>query len=298
MENLKDTGHIPELDGIRGVAIAMVLLFHYFYVPAAVTPGGLAEHVLRPLRVGWTGVDLFFVLSGFLIGGILLDERQSSSYFKTFYARRFYRIVPLYAVVLCACYLFALLVEHDHAPQFSWMFLIRLPWLPYVFFAQNFWMASRNTLGMPGLGATWSLAVEEQFYLTLPLIVWLFGPRRLRHILVGMIIGAPILRTILCFAWSGKYMLPFMLMPCRADSLLLGVLAAIVMRTPASRLWIENHRRTIVVVMLVLLAGCVFVSPYPTSFLMKSIGYTWIALLYAISLVYALTRRGACSAGF
>lgn len=104
-ENSKQNAHIPELDGIRGVAIALVLSFHFFNVSAVVTPGGVAHYVLAPLRLGWTGVDLFFVLSGFLIGGILLDARGSSSYFKTFYVRRFYRIVPLYALVLGACYI-------------------------------------------------------------------------------------------------------------------------------------------------------------------------------------------------
>ena len=103
-EDSKELAHIPELDGMRGVAIAMVLMFHYFYVPAILTPGGLAWHVSAPLRLGWTGVDLFFVLSGFLIGGILLDARGSSSYFKPFYTRRFFRIVPLYALVICAGY--------------------------------------------------------------------------------------------------------------------------------------------------------------------------------------------------
>src|ERR1700734_3573102 len=78
----KENAHIPELDGIRGGAIAVVVMFHFFYTAAAPTPGGLAWHAIAPLRIGWTGVDLFFVLSGFLIGGILLDARESSNYFR------------------------------------------------------------------------------------------------------------------------------------------------------------------------------------------------------------------------
>ena len=86
-------GRIPELDGLRGMAILLVLVGHYFAVP-----GTGAASLLNGywFRLGWTGVDLFFVLSGFLIGGILLDVRDSPNYFKTFYARRFFRIIPLY----------------------------------------------------------------------------------------------------------------------------------------------------------------------------------------------------------
>src|SRR5580658_5282603 len=117
-ESSQENVHIPELDGIRGVAIALVLLFHFLYGPATIVPGGLAWHLLAPLRLGWTGVDLFFVLSGFLIGGILMDARSAKNYFATFYTRRFYRIVPLYVLVLCACYLQNVLVESGNVTRF------------------------------------------------------------------------------------------------------------------------------------------------------------------------------------
>ncbi len=95
------SGRIPELDGIRGIAIGMVLIAHCFDIVSR--PGSALAYALVPLRLDWTGVDLFFVLSGFLIGGILLDARESSNYFRVFYTRRFFRIVPIYAVLLlCA----------------------------------------------------------------------------------------------------------------------------------------------------------------------------------------------------
>jgi peptidoglycan/LPS O-acetylase OafA/YrhL len=295
-ESSKEIAHVPELDGIRGVAIAMVLMFHYVYVPAIVAPGGLAWHVLAPLRIGWTGVDLFFVLSGFLIGGILLDARGSSNYFKVFYVRRFYRIVPLYVVVLGACYILTVVVERRHASQFDWMLESRLPWFSYMLYVQNFWMTSFSRFGMPGLGATWSLAVEEQFYMTLPLLVWLFDRRRLRNFLIGLVIAAPVIRTVLRFVWPVKDTLPFVMMPCRADALLLGVLAAIAMRSPSNRTWVENHGRLILGAIFVLLGGCavsIHVSPEPTSRLMQTVGYTWMALLYSLVLVYVLTNTSS-----
>ena len=300
-ESRNENVHIPELDGIRGVAIALVLMFHFFYEPAAVVPGGSVWHLLAPLRIGWTGVDLFFVLSGFLIGGILLDARGSKNYFRTFYTRRFYRIVPLYALVLCACYLQTVVLKRGNAPQFSWMLQGRLPWLSYVLFVQNFWMAARSTFGTWGLGGTWSLAVEEQFYLTLPLVIWIVDPRHLQRVLFAAVIAAPIIRTVCCIGWPHKWMFPFALMPCRADALLLGVIAAIAMRNPAYRAQIEKRGRLILVSVFLLLLGCaaaIHIAPEPSSRLMQTFGYTWIALLYVLVLIYAVTQKSSLISRF
>src|SRR5882724_11376744 len=87
---------VPELDGLRGVAILLVLLFHYISLEGPTKTGSWSSFLQRIVIMGWTGVDLFFVLSGFLIGGILIDVRGSPNYFKTFYARRFFRIIPIY----------------------------------------------------------------------------------------------------------------------------------------------------------------------------------------------------------
>jgi peptidoglycan/LPS O-acetylase OafA/YrhL len=90
---------IPELDGLRGIAILLVLFYHYVSIP----PGQISTQFPQTIfAIGWSGVDLFFVLSGFLIGGMLLDVRESPNYFKTFYGRRFYRIVPLYYLSIAA----------------------------------------------------------------------------------------------------------------------------------------------------------------------------------------------------
>jgi peptidoglycan/LPS O-acetylase OafA/YrhL len=93
-------GGIPELDGLRGIAIAMVVILHYLLVTWQVRPGTPVAYALASGRLAWTGVDLFFVLSGFLIGGILADARESTNYFSVFYARRFFWIFPIYAALL------------------------------------------------------------------------------------------------------------------------------------------------------------------------------------------------------
>src|ERR1035437_4173059 len=93
---------VPELDGLRGMAVLMVVVFHYIQQEGP-TPAGTAAHLLQRFTIlGWSGVDLFFVLSGFLIGGILMDARASASYYPTFYARRFFRIIPIYYLWITA----------------------------------------------------------------------------------------------------------------------------------------------------------------------------------------------------
>lgn len=87
---------IPELDGVRGLAILLVIFYHYTNGEALTRANGLAYYVERSASFGWSGVNLFFVLSGFLIGGILMDARGSRSFFRTFYIRRFFRIIPIY----------------------------------------------------------------------------------------------------------------------------------------------------------------------------------------------------------
>src|SRR5260370_10622164 len=162
---------VPELDGVRGIAIAMVLAHHYFLLPIRAPLATLPSYFQAAGRLAWSGVDLFFVLSGFLLGGILLGACESSNYFRVFYVRRFLRIVPIYFICLSAGVLLTFFFYRGLAPRLSWMFERPITLTPYFVFLQNLWMAKRTTYGMFGLGVTWSLAIEEQFYLTLPLLI-------------------------------------------------------------------------------------------------------------------------------
>lgn len=217
---------LAELDGIRGLACLTIVVYHYF----ALT---LDEHVWPPLvgtlkgalQTGWTGVDLFFVLSGFLIGTILLQERDAPAYFGTFYMRRFCRILPLYALIMLILALGGSLLSGRlaEAPH-DWLFNRFPPTLSYLTFTQNFAMASANEFGNHWLNITWSLAVEEQFYLVLPLVIRFVPLKRLPLVPLAFICAAPLLRVLAGIRFGA--VAPYVLRPMRADALMLGVLIA------------------------------------------------------------------------
>lgn len=290
------SGRIPELDGIRGLAIASVLAYHYFFLAFRFDPGSFPSYLAATGRLAWSGVDLFFVLSGFLIGGILLDARESSNYFKVFYTRRFLRIVPIYAVCLVGAIALLSLAHLNKAERFAWIWANQLPWTPYFVFLQNFWMTHRNTLGVFGLTVTWSLAVEEQFYLTLPLVIRILNPRRLVAILIAGILAAPTLRILLHALWPEHIFSWVLMMPCRADALLLGVLGAVVMRDLRWRTRLERNRRLMQLALLLFSCGFIGLtlrSPGPYSLGMLTFGFTWLAMFYLTILLYGLTFRDA-----
>lgn len=223
MQTLERVGRIPALDGIRGLAISLVLWWHIFgWLRGNLPNHPLLGEIAHLGRFSWSGVDLFFVLSGFLIGGILLDAVASPSYFSTFYIRRAYRILPLYAAMLALTFVIDACFDRQHLVQF----------LYYPLFLQNFQMAIIGSFGAVHLGMTWSLAVEEQFYLTMPLVIRAVSRRTLVATLVGVILVAPLLRALLYFLYPDNWVAGYVLMPCRADALSIGVLIALALREP------------------------------------------------------------------
>jgi peptidoglycan/LPS O-acetylase OafA/YrhL len=290
------SGRIPELDGLRGVAIGMVLFFHYFQLTWITQPGTFPAYMQAAARLTWSGVDLFFVLSGFLIGGILLDARSSTNYFRVFYTRRFFRIAPIYAVVLLVFPALIAAAQRLHADGFSWLTENSLPWYSYWTFTQNFWMAHAGNLGSYPLAITWSLAIEEQFYLTLPLLVRFFPGRQLTICVLAGIGAAPVIRVALGLTWKHNWVARFVLMPGRADALLLGVLAAILLRDARWRERVQRSSRLFAILFAVFLLGLAALTKWSANVgtaAVQSVGYTWLALFYVSFCVYALTRPGS-----
>jgi peptidoglycan/LPS O-acetylase OafA/YrhL len=286
------SGRIPELDGLRGLAILLVILCHYVG-NSNHAPLGLFPHRLLSLfSVGWSGVDLFFVLSGFLIGGILLDACTAPHYFRAFYVRRVFRILPIYYVwillygAIVAAALWLLPGRTSFAPHD----FLRLP-LQFLFF-QNMTYAL-TPFQWIWFSVTWSLAVEEQFYLVAPPLIRFLSPRRLLFVLAATISMAPLLRLlVLRYLREGNYAAVFA-MPCRADALAWGILLALAWRWPAFRAFLDARRllmRRALAALFLGLGLLLWWLVHPINVVTVTIGYTWLALFYSCLLLVALSQ--------
>ena len=216
------SGHVHELDGLRGIAILLVCIFHFSFVMSS-SADPLARQIQNSLWIGWCGVDLFFALSGFLITGILLDTQDSPSYFRTFYIRRGLRIFPLYFAFLAVMLglLHHIVWRHRFPGITTWWYLVYLQnWKP------------NHTAGDLHVDHLWSLAVEEQFYLVWPLLIWL--SRKYAALLTLLVaIAAVSLRVFFAgsFSYEGMYRGTL----TRMDPLALGAFMAVGIRTPKIR---------------------------------------------------------------
>ena len=270
--------HIDSLDGLRGLAILLVFLYHYL-------PRNLYNPLSWLASVGWTGVDLFFVLSGFLITGILYDTRKSTNFFRVFYARRALRLFPLYFFAVGIVLFVAAL---NHAPM-SWKAI------PFYIYGANVMLALRN--GSPDFSPYlscahfWSLALEEQFYSLWPLAVFfVFRRRPLMQICAGGFLGALLLRIILTHLQVSPWIL-YTELPTRMDSLLAGAMLALALRGHRPDLWLSRR------MLYPLLAGCCLVlvalfiqarTLFFSSSAMTSWGYSMTAGVYFCVLALAL----------
>lgn len=271
--------HIPELDGIRGLAVLMVLIWHYFVCQPSNTITSNSPFFL-PLNATWSGVDLFFVLSGFLIGGIIFQNHQKKGFLKVFWIKRACRILPLYLVV-CLCCMF---LKHLLDPNtFGWLFDGLMPFWSYFSFTQNFFMGARETYGGGFLSVTWSLAVEEQFYVFAPLAVLLFGKR-------AMALIAPLIAVSLALRWSFSGLETYVNTLFRMDALLLGVLVYIAVSTAPLFSALCRHRHWVIA----LFFGLMFLSFWAgCDSRLEKTKYFFVALFYAALILLCLLFRGS-----
>jgi peptidoglycan/LPS O-acetylase OafA/YrhL len=210
--------HTPALDGLRGLAIVLVMWSHFINVGGWVDDSHAG---LRLLRGGFVGVDLFFVLSGFLITGILLDAPQTSGrYFRVFYLRRAVRIFPLYYAILIGVYLTR--PAGPDSPAWYWLFASNLGAT-----LKGDWLVSPKDVS---LSHFWSLAVEEQFYLVWPLLVRFSSRRSLEKICLSLLVLAPVIHFALHF--SGNPLGAYLFTATRLNTLAAGALLALVFRDP------------------------------------------------------------------
>ena len=289
---------IPELDGLRGAAILLVVLCHYIASAEHMPLGFFLHRLFQALAIGWSGVDLFFVLSGFLIGGILLESRESPRYFQTFYLRRVHRILPIYYSWLLLYGIFRFTAGY-FSPGWSLLSSSDYEGISgYIVFIQNCFYF-RPRLEWIWLGATWSLAVEEQFYLVAPPLIRLFSLRSLTVVLTAAVLLAPFLRFVIFhFAPEHSFLVTFA-MPCRADTLGLGILAAIGWRDAKFRAYLASHPRFLYWTSLALALGAAALGwwlVHPVSLVTATVGYSWLALFYC-SLMLLLLAEPGCFLG-
>lgn len=276
--------HLPLLDGLRGLAILMVLVCHFVHYDERAA--GVVGNAFNKLAgYGWLGVDLFFVLSGFLITGILYDTKGAESFFKYFYVRRALRIFPLY-------YTYLLVFVAGLALTLWWR-----GYNPLVVRAMTDggWAAVYLTnveITLKGSGVTfgfnhfWSLAIEEQFYLVWPLIVFYASRRQLQVLCVVVIVAAAVLRGVLALHGPGEA--AAVLMPCRADSLAIGAFVALAARRASELNTLGTAAKFVFVGGLVALVVC---DQTPGLFVHVYLLFSAAAFVFAALLVMVVTSQ-------
>ena len=287
--------HAPALDGLRGLAILIVMVSHFISDAGTNPSSDFDDRLYGALSTfGWIGVDLFFVLSGFLITGILCDTKGEAGYFRNFYVRRSLRIFPLYYAFL-ALWLVVLPAFH------AWPEDAGDPSVGHVWtwtYLTNVVQALRGTLDAapPYTAHFWSLAVEEQFYLLWPIVVHVCTTRRLVRVAAACVVLAPLVRLGCALAGNGTA--AYVLMPARMDALAVGALLAVLARTAPERLPSVAMLRASCAAALVAFAGLLaFQLPEPRqSMLMQTFGHTVLAGLFASMLLAALGTRGGMAA--
>ncbi len=263
---------IPQLDGLRGLAFLSIFLYHSMQLP-----------YWLPL---WAGVDVFFVLSGFLITGVLLDKKETQrdhSFFLDFYRRRARRILPAYYVSL----VFIALLFHYDWPRI---------WYWHVFFLSNFGQAWQRAGGYV-LNSLWSLAVEEQFYLVWPFVIFHLRMDALRRAVWLTICTVPVFRALCSKVLTGEQI--YLLTPFRLDGLMIGALLAIWYRSDRARFQ-KWGRRAPAVMFAALL--CFAASSFHRQFTKEAgsvyfntFGYLYIAV-FAGALIACLVNSSAVPA--
>jgi len=267
------SNYIPQLDGIRGLAIILVVSFHYF-------------GTFPLLSFGWSGVDLFFVLSGYLITSRLIAMEERENHLLQFYKNRALRIMPIYYATFIAFFIgYHLLVSKPNLPGFSFY---DKNWASFIFFFQNWTFIEWGDLKENHLQHFWSLAIEEQFYLVWPFVLYKFRKKEyFFKVLIVLILFIIISRVCLFIKYSDYMDYPHFYYNtfCRMDAFLLGgILFLYQQKKRAKQLVNYYYGGTIILIAGIIYTGYANISnPF-----ISTIGYTLIALMYA-GLIYSVT---------
>jgi peptidoglycan/LPS O-acetylase OafA/YrhL len=285
-EVVDDRAHLPALDGLRGVAVLLVVLLHF--TMQIQKPAGLATFLLkRVFFFGWSGVDLFFVLSGFLITGILDDAKGTSNYFRVFYARRMLRILPLYYGALLVVFVTPYLVSLEGG-----RFVVPLTdQLWYWFYLQNVHPLPQPFVGL--VGHFWTLAIEEQFYLVWPVIVLLLSRRSALWLCMILLPLSIIYRAFTGYVVPtlGSYTDTF----AHLDGLAVGSALALLYRIPGAT---DRIKRWLPILAPASLVGIVVLYAAGMEHVRHLLLGTSVAVVYGCLLLYSVELRKGLVASF
>jgi peptidoglycan/LPS O-acetylase OafA/YrhL len=277
---------ILPLDGLRGIAVILVLGFHFLnnqYQQVDISSLNILERSLMfSTYFGWCGVDLFFVLSGFLIATILMKNRDSPKYFITFYVRRFIRIIPIYYLLLLIFWVCKFSPWYNAE---AYIFEKEIPIGYYFLFLQNFMMSAAGHFGAEALTPTWSLAIEEQFYIIIPFVIYFLKPKYVIYFIIFCLILGPISRYF-SVNWYQKYTL----LTSRMDSPSMGVLIAWLLQKKNSEEYIIAHISHIKVIAIFLLTASALIYVFSDPGILN---HTLIGLNFALIVIIVLnTAKG------
>jgi peptidoglycan/LPS O-acetylase OafA/YrhL len=273
---------ILELDGLRGIAILLVISFHYINNQLIHSTHFVGKTLAGVTAFGWVGVDLFFVLSGFLIGSILIRNKNSNNYFSAFYLRRIVRIIPNYYLLLVVFFCIKAI------PYFADNYLLAgndvLSGWSYFTLVNNFYMAHLNNMGNGAMSVSWSICIEEQFYIVFPFIVYILKDKWLPYFLIGVIAAASLVRA------QYEHWIPaYVLLPSRMDAISFGVLIAYFHQRADLEGFVQKYFLYIVGLMVFDVIVCGYL--YYRYGDLGMIKHSLFAFLFACCLVFAIARK-------
>lgn len=258
--------YIPQLDGIRGLAILLVISFHYF-------------GFLKIFSFGWVGVDLFFVLSGYLITSRLYAFKNDKNYFSKFYTNRALRILPVYYGSLIVFYAgFNLLLSPSNLPSFTYYNRF---WWSFLLFLEN-WTFIKELPAQDHLLHFWSLAIEEQFYLIWPLFIYIFlNNKYLYKIILFLLLAIITIRCLIYFQHPNPMLKEFHHYInntfCRMDGFIIGG-ALFLLQQKRNLKPVQNFYLLLLAVIAV---GIYFTNTTQANSFISTAGYTLVALFFA-----------------
>jgi peptidoglycan/LPS O-acetylase OafA/YrhL len=280
---------IPELDGLRGLAVGAVLTWHFIGAMLDPSLGTWTRGIYHLTILGRTGVDLFFVLSGFLITGIILDrQKQPAAFLGAFYLRRVLRIVPSYALLVVLFW--AVVATGANSTAFN----PETPWWRHATFTQNLWMTDAGTWGPGAISVTWSVAIEEQFYLAFPLLL-LLTPRRWVPCLLLAIGAASCAYRAAAWVLHGEAFRMYVYTLSRLDGLACGALIAWLWREDWFSPWLDRTWARVTVLFRVLALVfplLAFAMAVNLPLAMSTWGHTYLTLFYGLCLLLVLRCAG------